>query len=786
MDGAVLDRGSRLRTLCHMLGCHTCNELNPETARFCSSCGAKLETAPGSAPGARKTVTVVFADIVESSSLVERREPETAQRVLDRFFDCMRDVVERHGGRVEKFIGDAVMAVFGVPVLHEDDADRAIRAATAMRDALAPLNAEFERTLGIAIQMRVGVATGEVVTGDPSSGKALVTGDAVNVAARLEAAASPGDVLVDDATYRRVRSAVTTDPLGPMLLRGKTHAIGVHRLLTVGARMTGRPESRFIGRKHELDALSALLFEVAHDRTSRLVTVIGEAGVGKSRLVEEFLAAHADDAAFARGRCLPYGEGITYWPLKEAISQAAELRGDETADETRTRIRALLADASDADLVTERVAETIGIADATPEHKGTQWAVGRLVEEVARELPLVVVLDDIQWAEATFLDLVEYVVANTESTPVLVLCMARPELLDRRLSWGSPGERASLVVLQPLSEDDSGLLVESLLDGGSLDDAARERIVDASDGLPLFVEEMVAMLVDEGALHRDNGRWVAVDLSRIAAPATIHALLAARLDQLEPAERAVLERGSVEGQVFHRDAVESLSPEAERDGVESRLTALVLRELIEPESTEFSTDDAYRFHHLLLRDVAYESLQKDQRAVLHERFATWLDKQAGERASEYDEIVGYHLEQAARYESELRPTGLTGEVATRAGARLASAGSRAHARGDWSATVSLLGRASDLLRAEHPLRPTLDLILADAHLELAPMQPPRRTSFRCFWRWRIGHRWTVKARDNVLVYRCAACGKERRLRGDLALDPDADPTLGQAWGGGGA
>jgi hypothetical protein len=634
--------------------------------------------------------------------------------------------------------------------------------------------------------MRIGVATGEVVTGDPSTGKAFVTGDAVNVAARLQATGSPGDVLVDESTQRRARGGLATEPLGPMLLRGKADAIGVHRLLAVGARASGRLESEFVGRKRELDALSALLFEVAHERAGRLVTVIGEAGVGKSRLVEEFLAAHADDAAVVRGRCLPYGEGITYWPLKEAIAQAAELRGDETVDEARARIRGLLGSALDAELVTERVAETLGIADAVPEHKGTQWAVGRLIEEVARERPLVVVLDDIQWAEATFLDLVEYVVDNAETSPMLVLCMARPELLDGRLSWASPRDRTSLLFLKSLTQDESGRLVESLLDGGALEPTALDRIVEASDGLPLFVEEMVAMLVAEGALHRENGRWVTADISQIAAPATIHALLAARLDQLDPSERAVLERGSVEGQVFHRSAVEFLSPEAERAGVDGHLSALVLKELVEPESAEFSADAAYRFHHLLLRDVAYESLQKDQRALLHERFATWLDDEAGERAGEYDEIVGYHLEQAARYEGELRSGAPSGGVAKRAGARLGRAGLRAYARGDWWATENLLGRALELLPAEDGARAALEPKLADSRLEIAPVGTSRLRSMRCFWSWKFGHAWVVSHRDEHLVFRCTRCGRERGRTGSYVSEADQPVVRGHAsdwWGG---
>ena len=429
-----------------MSRCPTCNGTNAEDARFCSSCGARLTETTAGAIGARKVVTVVFADVVESTALVERLEPETARRVFDRYFDRMHEVLERHGGRVEKFIGDAVMAVFGVPVLHEDDAHRAVRAAVGMREALEDLNGELEERLGVPIEMRIGVATGEVVTGDASSGKAFVTGDAVNVAARLQAAGMPGDVLMGESTYRLVRNGVSAEPLGPMQLKGKTEAVDVHRLLGLAAPSKGRrPGTEFVGRARELNLLSGLLMQVSRDRVGRLVTVIGDAGVGKSRLVQEFLSTQAEDALVAEGRCLPYGEGITYWPLKEAIAQAAGLRGDESADEARTRIRGLLGDAPDAELVTERVAETIGIADAIPEHKGATWAVGRLVEEVARRRPLIVVLDDIQWAESTFLDLVGHVVQGLKDIPLLVLCIARPELLEARLSWTSQDDRSSVL-----------------------------------------------------------------------------------------------------------------------------------------------------------------------------------------------------------------------------------------------------------------------------------------------------------------------------------------------------
>jgi class 3 adenylate cyclase len=743
--------------------CRHCGQKNPDIARFCSSCGARLEEVPAGRIGARKTVTVVFADVVRSTALVDRLEPESTRWALDRFFESMRGVVESHGGTVEKFIGDAVMAVFGIPVLHEDDALRAVRGATEMREALGRLNRELERSLGVTVEMRVGVETGEVVTGDAADGLEFVTGDPVIVAARLQTAAGPGEVLIGESTFRLVRHAVIAEAVGSMALKGRADTVEAYRLLDIAARAPSRRRgSPLVGREPELESLSRMFENVSAGRTPRLVTVIGAAGVGKSRLVGEFLERCSDRATTVMGRCLPYGNGITFWPLKEAVAEAAGLRGDESAEAARAGVRALLGAAADADLVADRVAETIGIAEAVSEHRGGMWAVQRLFEEIARDRPLIAVFDDIQWAEDGFLELLEHVVGEARDSPFLVVCMARPELLEARLAWAASEDRATRVFLQPLTQTESERLLGNLLGDGELDEAARSRIVDASDGLPLFVEEMVAMLVEEGALRRDDGRWLAGDLSRISAPATIHALLASRLDRLEAAERAVLERGSVEGQVFHRGAVEFLSPEVDRSDVEMRLTELVLRELIQPESAEFAGEDAFRFHHLLLRDVAYESVRKEERAALHERFAAWLDGKAGKRASEYDEIAGYHLEQAYLYQAELRVDGSASGLGERAAKRLGDAGLRAYARGDWSGAANLLTRAVALLPGDSDARPRLARTRDDALLEIAPTDGGLLASMRCFWRWPVGHRWSVRERERDLVLRCSECGREKR------------------------
>jgi class 3 adenylate cyclase len=761
--------------------CVACGEENPEHARFCLACGAQLEPQATARPGARKTVTVLFADVVSSTALVDRLEPESTRQVLDRFYERMRGAVEGHGGTVEKFIGDAIMAVFGIPVLHEDDALRAVRASLDMRTALDELNAELERSLGVTIAMRVGLEAGEVVTGDPAQGLEFVTGDAVIVAQRLEASAGAGEIRIGEGAYRLVRHAVRAEALGPITLKGRAEPLEMYRLLDVEDPGSGRRRaSALVGRDEELGVLSKAYEQVCLDRTARLVTVIGAAGVGKSRLIEEFLNAHSGDATVVKGRCLPYGDGITFWPLKEMVAQAAGLSDSEGSGDARIRVRTLVAAAPDGDLVAERLAETIGLTDAVPEHKGTGWAVRRLFEELARDQPLVVVVDDIQWAEATLLELLDESVRELRGSPVLVVCMARPELLNTHMGWAASHDRASSVSLEPLSDTESSRLLANLLGGDPVDQEVRAKIVEAADGLPLFVEEMVAKLVDEGALVRDKGRWIARDLLRITAPATIHALLAARLDQLEPPLRLVLERGAVEGQVFHRAGVEYLSPESDRAGVEPAISELVLRDLVEPETAQFAGEDAFRFHHLLLRDVAYESVRKEERASLHERFADWLDEQAGERASEFDEIAGYHLEQACRYRSELKVGGSDGRLGARASKRLGAAGLRAYARGDWPGSASLLARGLALSAPDSELTAQMEPKLAEARLQIAPAKVERLASMRCFWRWQFGHRWTGTEREGVVIYRCAACGRERR-RGAYDARDDVKPP--EQWGG---
>jgi class 3 adenylate cyclase/tetratricopeptide (TPR) repeat protein len=703
--------------------CPSCGRENPEGFAFCGYCRAPL--AAGAAPReVRKTVTIVFSDVTGSTALGERLDPESLRRVMSRYFDEMRTVLERHGGTVEKFIGDAVMAVFGIPVLHEDDALRAVRAASEMRDALAALNEELERDRGVTIATRTGVNTGEVVAGDPAAGQTLVTGDAVNTAARLEQAAAPGEVLIGDSTFRLVRDAVVVEAEAPLELKGKARPVPAHRLLEVVAAAAGharRLDSPMVGRDRELAHIREAYERVVSGGDCHLFTLLGSAGVGKSRLVEEFLEGVPAGATVLRGRCLPYGDGITFFPVADVVRQAALIAGPD--GDAGARVASLVEDAARAPMVVEGLAGLLGVGGQPAPPEEIFWAVRTLFEGIAHRNPLVVVFDDIHWGEPTFLDLLDHIADWSRDAPILLVCVARPELLDLRPGWGGGKMNASSVLLEPLSEADAGRLIGNLLGSAGLPDAVRHRITEAAEGNPLFVEEMLAMLIDEGLLVEEGGGWVPrSDLSSVAVPPTIQALLAARLDRLEEAQRGVIERASVVGKEFWRGAVVELSPEHDRSGVAGNLMTLVRKELIRPGRSSFAGDDAFRFRHLLIRDAAYESMSKDSRADLHERFAGWLEGVAGDRATEFEEILGYHLEQAFRYREELGPVDDAGRaLAARAGASLASAGARALGRADMPAAANLLNRAAGLLPQGSVDRARVLPDLAEAVTELGEL-----------------------------------------------------------------
>ncbi|MEA2673354.1 MAG: hypothetical protein QOI92_546 [Chloroflexota bacterium] len=651
---------------------------------------------------ARKVVTVVFADVTGSTGLGERLDPESLRAILGRWFDAMRDVLERHGGTVEKFIGDAIVAVFGVPTLHEDDALRAVRAAMEMRAALVEFNEALLAERGLEIEMRVGVNTGEVVVGDARAGGSRATGDAVNVAARLQQAAEPGESLIGDSTWRLVREAITTGEARDVAVKGRHEPVTVRRLLDVDPmaeaihRRVGGP---MVGRERELGTLRAAYERATVERRCVLVTVLGTAGVGKSRLTHEFLAGVRPGATVVRGRCLPYGHGITWFPIAELLRSAVGLDDEADPNLVVERLRKLLEGMADADSIAARLAEPLGIAGEPAPVEELFWAVRRFLERLAGEGPTVVVIDDLQWADSTLLDLVEHLADWIHGVPLLILALARPELLDIRSGWGGGKPDATTFLLEPLPADQTNQLVEALFEGATVPEAARRRIAAAADGNPLFVEQVIGMLLDDGLVwRRSDGTLEVNELDSISVPPTIQALLAARLDRLSDPERRTIERASVVGKEFGQRDVSELTPVDSRSTVGGQLMTLVRKELIRPERRHDDGGETFRFRHLLIRDAAYDSLPKAERAQLHERFADWLDESAGERLAERDEIVGYHLAQARSYRLALGPDDAhTKALALRAGRRLLAAGHRAEDRDDYDSAQRLLTDAEGLL-----------------------------------------------------------------------------------------
>jgi class 3 adenylate cyclase/tetratricopeptide (TPR) repeat protein len=685
-----------------MVTCQRCGSDSPEGFRFCGTCGAPLHQVAGRE--ARKVVTVVFCDVTGWTKLSEGLDPEALRGIINRYFKEIRATIERHGGTVEKFIGDAVMAVFGIPRCHEDDALRAVRAASEIRERLPAVAQE----LGAELRFRTGMNTGTVFTG---LGESLVIGDAVNVAARLEQAAQPGEILLGLETMRLVHDAVDVEPVEPLVLKGKSTPVSAFRLLDVhvAPAVDGfgwRPQSLvadapavssevarpMVGRDEELALAHAAFVRAAGSREMHLLTVLGDAGIGKSRLARELVEKLADEATALVGRCLSYGEGIAFWPLREALTQAA---GGDSQD----AIRGLLGDAQDADIVADIIAGALGLAAARSVGEQVPWAFRRLLEVLGDRGPVLLVIEDVHWAESPLLDLVDYLVDYLVA-PVFVLCLARPELLNVRPRWAGGHPRVSSLLLRPLTDADAFALLGGQFGERRLSDKESTQIVRTAEGNPLFVEQILAMNDEDRRLRRDR-----------QIPMTIQSLLAARLDGLGPRERAFIERAALIGREFPSAAVVELLPAETRASAAEDLHGLIRRGLIHPDRSPLAGGEQMRFHHILIRDVAYLSTPKALRSELHERFADWL----AARDEAFDEFVGYHLEQAYRYRAEVGQ--LDAQVlslAARAAESLAVAGRKALSRGDTNAAVKLLRGSADLVGASGRTRPDVLLDLGSA------------------------------------------------------------------------
>lgn len=658
--------------------CPGCGRESPEEFQFCPICGTSLAVL-GQVKEQRKIVTTLFCDVVGSTSLGEQLDSESYQKVLFRYFEMARSVIVAHDGTVDKFVGDAVMSVFGIPIAHEDDALRAIRAAVEIRERLIELNDELECTWGKRLEVRMGISTGEVITG---TGERLAVGDALNTASRLQQAASPGEILLDEPTLRLVRSSVEVETLEPLQLKGKRSLTQTYHLIRIGSEAPALKryfDAPLIGREKEFGELVAAWAGVTETESPSLMTVIGLPGVGKSRLVAEFVQS-LPNTRVLRARCLSYGEGITYWPIIEILKHLGqELEELELEDGVQAGVRNLLGEQTG--ITSEEIA----------------YAIRRVFETLASQKPLLVVFDDIHWGQPAFLDLIKYIIQYSHGSPIMLLCMARPELLDRDPGWSK--QAGSTLRLETLSEKGAYALTEAL--ASNLDEDLRKQVLDTASGNPLFVEELIAYIREQDPL-KDN--------QAVVFPLTLQTLLAARLDQLDATERVVLENGSVEGQIFHRGAVIELTPSHPQ--VDAQLLTLSQKELVHSTRPQIPNDYAYAFRHQLIRASTYDSIPKTSRALLHQQLANWLDR-FGQTIVELDEIVGYHFEQAHNYKAQLSQADATSkELAQKAAQRLYAAGHRARLRNDVAATKNLLGRATSLARSDSQL-------YRDALLELA-------------------------------------------------------------------
>jgi class 3 adenylate cyclase/tetratricopeptide (TPR) repeat protein len=711
-----------------VLRCPDCGEENPDRFRLCGYCGAQL-SRPVASEEVRKTVTVVFCDLKGSTSLGEKLDSESLREVLSVYFAAMRQVLERHGGTVEKYIGDAIMAVFGLPRLHEDDALRAIRATSEMRTALKDLNVRLKATWGVSLENRTGVNTGEVVTGDPTTGQRLATGDTVNVAARLEQAAPSGEVLIGETTFRLVKDAITVEPVEPLELRGKSKRVRAYQLIGVsrGEAIRRRVDLPFVDRDEEFERLLGAFDHALGSSRCEVVTVLGQAGLGKSRLIGEFVRRVGGRAQVLRGRCLSYGDGITFWPIAEAFRQAAGILPEDTEEVARAKLW-LLAGAGREDAA-QRIWSLMGFGSGGYGKDELLWSVRAVLETIARRRPLVVILDDIHWAEQILLDVIEHVADTSDGVPLLILCSARHELLDERPGLLAGRRDAHRIELRELSRADAARVLGNLTGELLLPASLEGRILSVADGNPLFTEQMISMLIDSGVIRERDGGWEFTGgYDDVAVPPNISSLLASRLDHLPPFERGIVERAAVIGLEFDLAAVAALVSDGDAGAdLAPPLSALCSKRLISATGAGIG-GQSYRFSHILVRDAAYDRLLKRTRARMHERFADWLLEVYGTRVPEFEEIIGYHLEQSFHYRAELGPADAeVRSLGERAARHLGLAGSRAIERGDMPGAASLLQRAADLLDEGHPDRPRLLLGAGEALTEAGELATAEAT-----------------------------------------------------------
>jgi class 3 adenylate cyclase/tetratricopeptide (TPR) repeat protein len=630
-----------------MPACPSCGEDNPERAKFCWSCGAAIAAAPPSGAEERKVVSVLFVDLVGFTARSDRADPEDVRATLRPYHSLLKREIERYGGTVEKFIGDAIMAVFGAPIAHEDDAERAVRAALRILEGIEDLNAEQ----GLELAVRAGIDTGQAVVSldaRPEMGEGIATGDVVNTAARLQQAAPVGGIVVGESTYRTTRSRILFEQLEPVSVKGKAEPVAIWRVTrtrgSFGVDVEKRAAAPFVGREHELALMKDTYLRALREPSLQVLTVMGEPGVGKTRLIAEFQAFVDDQpeiVLWRQGRCLPYGEGISFWALGEIVKAHAGILESDSPDEARAKLAAVVEaaveDVSDRDWVEARLAPLIGAqagAGATErEESFTAWR--RFLEAIAAQGPLVLVVEDLHWADSALVEFLEHLVDWSTGIPLVLVTAARPELFERHAGWG--GKRNSATIsLAPLTNDETARLVSALVGRAVLPAETQTALLERSGGNPLYAEEFVRMLGERGG----------VAASDAPLPETIQALIAARLDTLPPERKALLQDAAVVGKVFWTGAVAAIGGVDERSVTEG-MRELVRKELVRPaRRSSVEGQDELSFWHLLVRDVAYEQIPRVTRAQKHGAAADWIEAIAGDRAADHAEILVHHSELA--------------------------------------------------------------------------------------------------------------------------------------------
>jgi predicted ATPase/class 3 adenylate cyclase len=699
-----------------MVVCPACGAEIPDEAGECPGCGT--------IPGQHKLVTIVFCDVVNSSRLTDELGPAGTRILLNRFQDLAQEVLQaRHGGNVGHLRGDGMMTVFGIPVMHDDDAVRAVRAAEEFRQALVPLSRDVEEQYHLPFRVRLGINSGSALVSGGNAIEEQVTSTAANFAKRLEEAAEPGGILLGVDTYKLVKDAVQVEEVQLQVDDG-TQLLPAYRVVNVLPNRPGRirwVEGPLIGRGLEQRMLHSMFERTLAESSCHLVAALGPPGVGKSRLIEEFARQVGQRATILRGHCLSYGDSVAFWPIVEIVHSAAGIQSTDSADQVHERLVTLLADEKDkkqAQQIVLRIEQLLG-KNADLELPGdTAWALRRLLEALARKKPMLVLIEDLQWAEPTLLEAIEHIAEYAIDTPIMLVGMGwSEELLRRNRYWPSGKLNALSIQLSPLNDAEAEQLLTHLLGGEPLHPDAQAQIAQKTQGNPLIIEELTDALMGDGVLRRVAGHWVLTqNLQQVSLPISIQALLEGRLERLDEEEREILGRAAVVGEQFHVGDLKVLMPAVSPKELSGRLDRLIRHELIRqdhdaavPLPTE--SGEGYRFRHILIRDVAYERMSEELRAILHERYADWLELSSGERAGLFDELVAYHLNRTVDYLAVLpargdrqRESARRRELARRAGMRFASAGRRAAVRGDVRPTTNWLERATRLLPDDDPAR----------------------------------------------------------------------------------